>query len=481
MLFTPMKENCPLLTRALFWLLWASVVLTSCADPTSVGAELLEEDLADLGFTDTVSVMATVVESDSVITYSLGFQLESYLFGKYQDPLFGLTESTVNIQIRLPRNRPILDLAERPEFVGTTLDSIYLILPYDPDGYYGSFGELFTMEAYRITDEFENTELYYSSDRLAFDDLPRLDDFDNPPFKPGVDSTAIYTYSNGEVDTNLTFIPHLRLRLDESIPILQEAFFNIDDEFYGSDDSLLNVFKGMHLRTNTTTEGLASFNLRSTLGGIYVYGTEPSTDSSFHYQFEINEFSVRSVQFEHTYDNSAAEAFIGSTELSDSLLFVQGMQGVNSRLTFPFVEDLKGIIVNKAELEIAVAEIAEDNPAVYLPPEQILIAEPLDGDETQLQLISDIILSGNANSLDDLFGGLVESGGEDAPDVYRFNISSHFQDMIDGVVANEIYLLGYPLSTIADRGKAERANRVVLYGPGHSTYPIKLNLTFTRL
>jgi len=56
---------------------------------------------------------------------------------------------------------------------------------------------------------------------------------------------------------------------------------------------------------------------------------------------------------------------------------------------------------------------------------------------------------------------------------YRLNVSSHFQDILEGTVDNKITLsVGteenlYYVRTLT---KAETANRLVFYGPGHPTF-----------
>ena len=71
---------------------WASVVascgvlflfFTSCSDPLNVGAELLDEDLASVGFTDTFQLKFRTEIGDSVRAFSpTSSSISTFLFGR---------------------------------------------------------------------------------------------------------------------------------------------------------------------------------------------------------------------------------------------------------------------------------------------------------------------------------------------------------------------------------------------------------------
>ena len=55
---------------------------------------------------------------------------------------------------------------------------------------------------------------------------------------------------------------------------------------------------------------------------------------------------------------------------------------------------------------------------------------------------------------------------------YTMNISQHLQDIINGLESSdEIFI-----STIS---KAQSANRSIIFGTGHASYPPRLNVTYT--
>ena len=74
-----------------------------------------------------------------------------------------------------------------------------------------------------------------------------------------------------------------------------------------------------------------------------------------------------------------------------------------------------------------------------------------------------------------LFGGdaVTEVVDGVSTTTYTMNITGYFQDMVDGIVDNRLFITTYP--------KPQIANRVILGGAGHSTYHIKLKLNYTKL
>ena len=85
----------------------------SCNDPTFVGEELLEQDQAEVFFTDTFGLRATTIRNDSVLTFvppeSLSAIFTEFLFGKFEDPVFGRTEAHIFAHLSL--------LTRNPDFV----------------------------------------------------------------------------------------------------------------------------------------------------------------------------------------------------------------------------------------------------------------------------------------------------------------------------------------------------------------------------
>jgi hypothetical protein len=433
-------------------LIFALLLLFSCSDPTKVGSELLEDDQARIGFVDTLRVIATTEKGDSVRTFSpfTAQQLRSYLFGNFVDPYFGKASSNLYAQVRLQRISP--------DFSAAMLDSIVLVLPYELNGIYGNLDQDYGIEVLRITERMSRTEEYYSNKTFETQQAPLLGSY---VFRPNLDTIQVIDYADDSPDT-LRF-SHLRVPLDLAFG---EELLALDTTFYQSDTSFLNHLRGISLRPSLETEGMLSFNLFTTTAGIYLYYKQDTVPKQF--VFELDEQSVRFAHYEHDFSQGVVAAFLDNSQLGDSLLFLQGMEGLNIKLEFPDLDRLSGLIINKAELEISLANLEGDDLSLYLPADQLIISSP--DDEGGLNVISDVTFS-SAN-LAGIFGGNLQTRTNDQPAFYRMNISSHFQKMVDKTEPNSIYISVFP--------KAERAFRAILRGPGQAEFPLRLRVTYTK-
>ncbi|MEZ4985005.1 MAG: hypothetical protein R2795_08220 [Saprospiraceae bacterium] len=151
--------------------------------------------------------------------------------------------------------------------------------------------------------------------------------------------------------------------------------------------------------------------------------------------------------------------------MKDSLLFIQGMEGLQTAITIPGLADYAGRVVNKAELELHVAALPEEDLSYFPPLAQIIAMYK--NDEGQLVTIQDVSIS---TALNFYFGGQPRVQ-EDGSYVYKINLSLHLQDVIDGKVDPVIYLVPFP--------RAGNAQRVILKGYGATDRPPVLNVNFT--
>ena len=181
------------------------------------------------------------------------------------------------------------------------------------------------------------------------------------------------------------------------------------------------------------------------------------------------------VSFEHDYSGSIVEPFIDDDNFTgDSLVFIQGMSGLNAKLSIPYARNLQNVIVNQAQLEFTIATILPDDQPIFHedPLEQLLISRKnSDGD---LAIIADLEAALIQSNLTGIFGGNLTSTNKNNVVLwtYTMNISEHLQNIIDGVEASdEIF--------ISALSKAQNAQRSIIFGPEHSTYPIKINVAFT--
>ena len=448
-----MKKN---ILAALSFLAVLSLA-NSCSRPTPIGADLLEQDRANVLFTDTINLITSSVSEDSVLTYSSDItrQLGRYLCGQFDDPVFGQTNSDIYTQFRYGSTGA-------PDFSASNirLDSVVLLLAYDTLGFYGDTTLPQSIEIYRVTETMDSSDTYFSNATFTTESTP-IGAINN--FMPEPTSSVVLEDMDG--DTISTIDPHLRIRLDDSFGMLL-----LDTANYESQEVFMEAFKGLQIRATQTAEAMMGFRLLgpvSSVTRLSVFFTENDT-VELNYNFIVSEVAVKLASFEHDYVGTDIPPFIDDTQLGDSILFLQGMAGPNIKIEIPGSQQLGNIIVNKAELEFTVATHPDDDMMNFPPARNIIISrKDTDGD---LVLINDVLFNFAA------FGGIaeeVDDGNGNMVTKYKFNISSHFQEMVNGNLPDPLFLRIF--------GKQETASRVVFYGPGHSQFPAKLNLAYTIL
>ncbi|WP_020538104.1 DUF4270 family protein [Lewinella cohaerens] len=448
-----------------------SLVLTNCTDPLEVGANLLDEDRAKVGFTDTLKLKVRTEIADSVSAFSPGVgAISTFLFGRTENPYFGITEAGFYIEPLLSR-----DLGGNPiDFLSTfnpntvILDSVVLVLPLDSSGIYGDVNGQFGLEVYRVNE---------ALDPVAFDDDGNVSFFSNifydvdpmplasAMFRPNYDDSIFVKkdISFSTLDTVDLKAPHVRVRLDEAFG---QTFFQQDTTVFANDSTLLEFFKGLYVKPTGVSPGLLNFNVNRSWSGVYFYyraGTDTLT-----YSLEAGSIGRRISTYTHDYEGYVAGDFIENPDTQDSLMFLQGMQGLEVAFEIPGLENFDQKVINKAELELTVAMPA-DYDLIFNPvSEQIVALKKTD--EGELIVISDVSVL--PNDLGVYFGGQPEeqSGGEV---LYKLNMSIHTQYVIDGSEPQTIYLAVFP--------KAGNASQVIFKGPGAVVNPPVLKVSFTDL
>ncbi len=173
----------------------------------------------------------------------------------------------------------------------------------------------------------------------------------------------------------------------------------------------------------------------------------------------------------YTYDRmgSEVEKFIDGTSSSDSLSFLQGLGGVKTKVTFDSLDLLKGYLINKAELEVYVSDLGGGFNLYPAPVQLIASYKNASG---SIQLIQDVSQAISIGSFAGIFGGNVTGTGNLRK--YSLNITNHIKNSLkDSTYNSDLYLNVYTESEIV--------NRAVIYGAKHSTFPMKLNISYTKI
>lgn len=432
---------------ALSVLLFVILLTPACSDPTLVGSDLLEDDQVKLSVIDTITLNTYTERGDSSRTFSPfeSNQLSTYLVGRQVDPVFGVSESILSAQVYLQN-------------LTTTLsgryDSLVFVLPIDSLGTYGQQPQEYGFEVRALAEELDNDEEYFSNQRFMTEDevIGSTQEIYNP--------FAFQSIYNPELDSTI-LVRQVRIRMDDA---LGQELFQLDTAFYRTDSAFIEQVKGFQVRGTTDNAGMLAFNLRNSQAGLTLYYTVDDTLSrSFNFSFPTA--SVRTLNFSNDYSNTPVGDALMKGAQTDSLFYAQGMTGVQGVIEMPYIEDLKGTIINQAILEIP---IVNDDTNVFPSAQQLILAsKDLEG---QLIVIDDVLLAGT--NLTTLFGGNIVAGVGDEPDFYQMNITTHLQDMIAGREENRLIVSVFP--------KQQRASRVILGGTDHAFSP-RLKVTLTQL
>jgi hypothetical protein len=459
-----MKKNLWASFLAIFFL---ALLSTSCTDPLDVGSELLEEDRARVGFSDTLKLVMQTEIGDSVRAFFPGINpIRSFLFGRTQDAYFGTTAGEIYMETLLSR-----DLGGNfiPFAVSSSavLDSVVLVLPIDSTGIYGMVDGTFGMEVYEVTEridvpEDDNGEInFYSNVTFAVNPVPLA----TTSFIPNYTDSAFVSRSinASSLDTVDLKSPHVRIRLDD---MFGQQFLNQDSLTYQNDSTLLDFFRGFYLKPTGTTSGLMNLAINKAWAGLYFYFRDGQ--DTLTYNLATGIVGRRVSAYRHDYTGSLAGAFLENPSDQDSLVFLQGLQGLITSLKIPNINTFAGKVINKAELELQVA-VFPDYDFDFNPPVNQIIALKRN-DDGDLVAISDVSVV--PNDLSFYFGGQPQLQ-PDGSYSYSLNLSIQTQYVIDGSEPETIYLAVFP--------RPANANRVILKGPGAIENPAILKVSFTDL
>ncbi|MBK9017178.1 MAG: DUF4270 family protein [Saprospiraceae bacterium] len=431
--------------------------LFSCNDPSAIGSDLLSGDQLDTEFTDTLTLRARTVANDSFTVWGPGVNgvaFQNFAFGDFQDPVFGRTVSSIFAQV-VTNSTP-------PDFKDgvSVLDSVVLTLAYNTDLSYGKIDESFTIEVYEMDQSLDVSEEYFNTDSFSVKPSP----IGTHTFVPNLTDSLTILETNADTVREVKLPPHIRIRIDS---LFGASILHLDSLTLADDTSFLKILKGIWLKPASQNAGLLSFIMRSGNTNMRFYYHDGTAKKS--YDFKIFSGNPVVLHQRNYYGGSVVGEYISQPgeERNDSLLFLQGLNGVNIEFEIPFAEELKGLIINKAELILPIITLTEDTDD-YDPVSQIYVSEVLtDTSEAVLDDIYFASVSHPSSDFGDYFGGKVTSD-----DNYSLSISAHFQRLISGEAGKKM------LFTVHFR--SERAARVVLGGPNHTDFPAKLKIWYTK-
>jgi Domain of unknown function (DUF4270) len=455
-----------LTTRLFAFVAIASVFfVTNCTKSTSFGSELLNGELADYVYTDTLTILCSTELEDSVRTSDLNSTAGYFLCGEVKDPIFGTAKADLFTLFEMPVLNPIF---KNLDGTTATFDSIVMYLQLNPNGIYGDTMQDQTIRVSRLN---PNTQIrwdknYYSNDKYAADEL--LGEVTTKIRPSKADSI---TYFIDTVKTVLKGKGLIRIPLSEAFGRSIVEHPASDSLIYSSDTLFWKNFRGLKISTNTPDpRAMLAFNLNNTsLNRISLYYHLDGKQRHFDFYLGANKF----VYFSKDYTGSEVASHIRKP--NDDLLFLQGMAGLKVKLDIPYAQKLGKVVINKAELEMTTATLPADNAAWYGPVGQLLLRD------TSKDFISDVYYAGGSllNQGFASFGGTPKKENINGQNIQKYNLllTQRLQQMVDQGAGD---LKGTTL-TLNVQPQFFTPSRTVFYGQANASFPMKLKVKYTKI
>lgn len=443
------------MTKYIFWIsLVGCLVLFSCSDPSTIGVDFLDEDELELGTIDSLTITGYSKLEDSVLTWDPTTRtlLSTLLTGRLKDPYFGSTE----VHLYTEFSNSFID----PDLKGTA-DSLILMLVYDTLGFYGDTSSPISMDVLRLEEDIKETSRSYSNNSFATGEL--LGGAYNIKANPYQRITIIEPGND-----TVTYPPHLRIPL--SLDLAKEIIA-LDTSGSLTSKEIKEFVRGFKFSTpfQSASNALLGFDMDNDSTVLRLYYTQDTIKRFYDFIFSAS-FNKRFTQINHERSGSPVADYLENHADNDSLLFFQSLGGIASKVNFPTLKNLRNVAINRATLEFFVLE-ANDDPFKFYPPVKQLVTFFEAG--SGLVLVQDVYRNAsNVKLLDKSSGGVVIQD-VNGMKKYRINLSSHIQDIIRGSAPTEIYITSYL--------RGEYPGRSIIFGPGHSQYPMKLYITYTKL
>lgn len=448
----------------LYLLLLISLMsIFACNDPAAIDTDIVDIDLIDIQSMDDFDLTSYSTLEDSISSFSQGlFGLPQYPFGIDEDPVFGTVVNAITAQYLLTD--------QSRDFTDAVVDSVIMELNFSQAiPYYGDSVQMIGFEVLEIAETLDfNTE--YFTNHITELEGNVIGSYQGiPNFR---DSVSVGRWVSDSLIFD-TFPPQIRFNLDNSFG--ERVIFS-PEETLETNTAFLETFKGLHIRPTIANNGMIGLDL-SSFSSLNQTGLPGATVQIFYNidgirdQFELAvsfNGSVKLVDQLADRSGSIVEEFLDDEVLGDSLVFVQGMTGPNVVVKFEDLDRLDGAIINGATLEVFATALNGDEDIRTVPGQLVLLEENVVGN---VNLSRDFLLALNRGAIENAGGVPEDIGGGIYK--YSFDVGGQLQDIIEGIEPNEL--------TIRSDLKVGDLRRAVIFGAGHSTYPIKLNVTYTKL
>ncbi|HDS06571.1 MAG TPA: DUF4270 family protein [Bacteroides sp.] len=415
--------------------LWVRALITgimvlagwSCqVDDQELGTDLLPPDDAVFLFRDTIfEIDAGAVNGKPLMTHERGENTRLFLVGSTRDTVVGLSKASLITQFN-----PTLTYKTGPNL---TIDSLVLYLHIA--GLDGDTSARMTFRVHELTERIYRDSVYYSN----FDPEGRYDPV--PLAETSIIPRSNTTYSFLIDDPG--YLDKFYVRETDTAVFRNDSLFK--EEFRGfyivaESESVRGAMAGIQLNNALSRVAMKyasdSTEVDSTAGQDFVWST-----------FAINEYSSQKINvFEHDHSGTYLAGIIDREEVTSRYCYVQGMAGVNTRFSFATLQewiDRGPVVISSASLVFDVVPEPESGISLGTLPDRLMLLFERDGGS--YESLYDYISLRQIDNAASRFGGYLKpvSSGmfSDTTYSYRFNVTLHFQAMVNQeVLANNFIL-----------------------------------------
>jgi len=421
----------------------ATFFVCSCEEGlTKIGIDLLpESDFVAINSTDTLSVWSYTMYDDSVRTDN---PIISYL-GQIYDPYFGTTTGEFVTQIRMG------DAWDDKPF---TVDSVKLYLRLlDVKG---ESDVTHTLRLSEIAEQIYTESAYYSNKPVLLTGY-EVADIELPVLKPDTINDIALT-----------------------LPIEFGNYLTRDTAklFYSNNkDDFRTFFKGLYFQMSSgsdpmlvalSLQQLSSSNSYNNYFALYMHD-EDDVLKIFYFILDAKNRNASFNRFSHDFNTASPEKkieHINDVRYRDTLSYLQYLNGVYTKITFPGLESLKNdpsfenIAVNKARLTVPVYLDGDLYKASTIPSRLRLRYKSKSG-------VKYDVPDYNIDDIHSFFDGNIDT----TANLYNFNIAAFVQIYLDdatGDIKPELEIF----QTTGTKNAIFRAN--------NSKTPVKSEFTYTK-
>jgi hypothetical protein len=362
------------------------LLISSCEeDPSSIGSDILPDgDKIVTLYDTTFSFHNQVFKKEPFITSNISH----HSLGISNDPYFG--------ELKGQMASEFFYFALDTNMSTYYIDSLMLYLSVDST--YGSPQETVSFNVYELNTLIVDDSSHYSNESVS--DLYSEADKINETFQVRGDTLLAFNLKNEFAQRLLS-----------------------DTLFYLSDTAFKEEFKGLAIVPSIASAsdlgGTFLVNIATTDTKIALYYHTDTVDSLyFNYTFTRGN---RFTQYSYDYSSSEVNAYLTNPEdENDDYIFIQGVDGISSRIEYTdldtWLNENATYSILKAELITSV--VNDQDIETFYPPEKLSLnyAE----EDSTIIYVEDYTSTG-------MFGGSYNNTDE----IYNFNISKHFSDLVN--------------------------------------------------